>query len=161
MSAYTTSQLRSDLRATLATAGVYALLALIGFGLIAASVLLGKRVDGGDSATLGSVLGALSVFVLVYLTAALGSGLVIFLLRPLRASWPGWALTGALVSLVCYTALLGLTETFRPTLAWMSSSFASEGDHHWGFLFMLIGLIFVPMGAAFGVYWRDHPPGVR
>ena len=69
MSAYSLSQLRSDLRVTLVMAGMYSFLALIGFGLLAASVLFGKRVDGGQAATIGSVLGALGVFVLVYVTA--------------------------------------------------------------------------------------------
>ena len=72
MSAYSLGQLRSDLRMTLLMAGAYSFLALIGFGLLAASVLLGKRVDGGQAATVGSVLGALGVFVLVYITAAVG-----------------------------------------------------------------------------------------
>jgi len=162
VSAYSLGQLRSDLRMTLLMAGAYSFLALIGFGLLAASVLLGKRVDGGQAATVGSVLGALGVFVLVYITAAVGSAVVIFLLRPLRGRWFGWAISGALVSFVCYTSLLGLTEVFDSTLRWMQkSSTTGSSESHWGFMFMVIGVICVPIGAAFGVYWRDHPPDMR
>ena len=101
------------------------------------------------------------MFVLVYVTAAVGSALVVFLCRPLRQGWLGWAISGGLVSFVCYTSLLGLTGLFDSTLRWMQRSpTAGSSESHWGFMFMVIGVICVPIGAAFGVYWRDHPPDV-
>jgi len=40
-------------------------------------------------------------------------------------------------------------------------STTGSSESHWGFMFMVIGVICVPIGAAFGVYWRDHPPDMR
>src|SRR5438067_1521125 len=128
---YTAGQLIKDLRITLSTAAAFSILAFVGFGLIALLVLSGKPLNGGPAPTLTTVIGALGVFILVYVVAALGSGLALFLLRPLRNSTTGWAATGALVSLVCYVALFGLTYLCRPTLGWFYAfrgvSFATEG----------------------------------
>ena len=50
----------------------------------------------------------------------------------------------------------------RFNLRWMQKpSTTGSSESHWGFMFMVIGVICVPIGAAFGVYWRDHPPDMR
>jgi hypothetical protein len=159
---YSSRQFLADLRTTITMAAFYAILAAIGFGLLGVLVLTGKPLAGASVATIGTVGGAFGVFVLVYFVAASGSAVAVFLLRPLRRSRLGWAATGGLVSLICYSTLLGLTHIFRSTLGWL---YALRGvsdtgsDGYWSFLMILLAVVFVPMGAVFGVYWRDNPPG--
>jgi hypothetical protein len=159
---YSVDQFRKDLRGTLVMAGMYSLLAAIGFTILGLLFLTGHRVDGGGQpATIGTVLGAFGVFVAIYVVGALGSAIAVFLLRPLRASSLGWAATGALVSLACYSSLLGFTHIFRSTLAWLFATrgISTENSEGYGtFVLILLALIFVPIGAVAGVYWRDNPP---
>ena len=161
MAGYTWRQLVADLRMTLTVAAAYSILALVGFGLLALLILTGKPISGGRVATPHEVLGALCVFVLVYVVAALGSAVAVFLLRPFRNSGTGWAATGALVALVCYGVLFSFTYLFRSTLEWLFALRGiSVGDWNgfWSFLLVFLAIFFVPAGAAVGVYWRDNSP---
>jgi len=161
MNRLTLQQLIADLRLTLSMAALYSVLSFVGVGLIALLVLTGKPLNGGPPATFSAVLGSLGVFILVYVVAALGSGLAVFLLRPFRSSTVGWAATGALVSSVCYGALFGFTYLFRSTLAWffaLRGVTFGDGAGFGSFVLIILALFFVPAGAALGIYWRDNPP---
>ena len=159
MPLYSLSQFGADLRRTLRMAAGYALVATIGFGLLGVLVLTGRPLTSVPAATFSTVVGALGVFVLVYMVGATGSAVVIFLLRPLRRSSIGWAVTGALVTLLCYGALVGFMQVFSSTLTWLFalrgiSETGSEGEG-WG-LFILLATFAAPIGAAAGLWFYDE-----
>jgi hypothetical protein len=138
---------------------MFSILAIVGLGLIGSMIATGRPRPGAPVVTLTNVAMTIGLFVLAYFTAALGSGVAVFLLRPLRRSSVGWALTGGLVAAICYGSLFTVLTQFGSASAWFwrlkGGSVPEPGDLV--SMLVLVGTFMVPIGAAFGVYWRDNP----
>jgi len=156
---YNARQFMTDIRVALTMAAMYSLLAFIGFGLLGLLVATGRPRPGFPVVPLADVLGTLAVFVLIYFVAAVGAAGAVFILRPLRRSWVGWAVTGGVVAAIGYGALFGFLVRFSSVSAWFwrlkGGTPPQPGDLE--FFLVLVAVIMVPMGAAAGVYWRDNP----
>ena len=157
---YTVPQFVSDVRLLLRMAAIYSFLALIGVSVVGLLVATGRPNPGFPVVRLLDVVATIGVFVLIYVVAALGSAGAVFLLRPLRSSWIGWALTGGFAAGICYGALFAFLLHFSSVTSWFLSlrggSVPGPGDLE--FFLVLVGTIMVPVGAVVGVYWRDNPP---
>jgi hypothetical protein len=105
------------------------------------------------------VLLAIGALVIAYFSMAIMAAAVVFLLRPLRKSGVGWALTGAIIAPGCYALLATTLSLFEPVGLWL---FAAKGGEPLqpgelpGVLTVLVVLA-VPIGAAAGLYWRAKP----
>ena len=155
----TMRQLADDIRVVLRMAGFYSILAIVVLGGLGLMIATGRPRSGAPIVPVWHVLATIGLFVLAYFTAALSSGLAVFLLRPLRSSWIGWAVTGGVVAGICYGSLFTFFTQFGSVSNWFwrlrGGSPPEPGDLV-GML-VLVGAFAVPIGAVFGVYWRDNP----
>ena len=154
MNTYAWEAFKKDLRLPVLVATAFSLLACIGLGIAGAASMADKRVTGS------ALITTIGLFVLAYFLGALGSAVAVFIFRPLRRSWVGWAVTGGLVSFSFYGALSSLITLGGPRTAWLGTLRGGpplEPGSLVPFL-IIVGLVLVPIGAAFGVYWRDNPP---
>src|SRR5512146_166882 len=112
MPTYSPSQLGEDLLLTLLMAAAYSLIALLVLVAIGLASVYAVVKGGHPTLTLRTWLATLGVLVLGYFAAGSLSAIALFLTRPLRRWWLGWAVTGAVIAPIIYGTLFALLDAF-------------------------------------------------
>jgi hypothetical protein len=149
MATLSKAQLFEDLIMALLMAALVGFVAAIPLGLLG---LLGRQPE----VTLSTWLAVFGVVMLSYLIGASTSALAVFLLRPLRGSWVGWALTGAVVGVLVYGTIGLLSVVFYEPVGrtLMTRQGRTPSRQELAHDLPTLMPIFALIGVGGGLYWR-------
>jgi hypothetical protein len=156
MATLSKAQLFEDLIMALLMAALVGFVAAIPLGLLGLVSLTQTLLGRQPEVTLSTWLAVFGVVMLSYLIGASTSALAVFLLRPLRGSWVGWALTGAVVGVLVYGTIGLLSVVFYEPVGrtLMTRQGRTPSRQELAHDLPTLMPIFALIGVGGGLYWR-------
>jgi hypothetical protein len=153
-SQYDGDTLKEDLAGVFMMGGIYALIAAVPLGLYELYAILMHVIESPDAPPLRQMIGFPAIVFIGYAFAALGAGLAIFLLRPLRRWALGWMLSGSVIAAMVYGGV-GLAGVLG--YLWFEVNiFDLEPDTDVWQMQLFIMAFVALFGAPAGLYFRSQ-----